>query len=60
MKLRTNIFIVISSLILIIMIGQWWVFNYYHQAIKKDVNETAFVVSRDTASAVILQQLKFS
>ncbi len=58
MKLRTNLFLIIGSLLLTLLVAQWWVLTHLKQQLREEVSSTAFEVSRDTASAMILHQVK--
>jgi len=58
MKLRTHLFVIIGGLLITLILAQWWVLTHLKQELRDEVSSTAFEVSRDTASAVILHQVK--
>lgn len=58
MKLRTNLFLIIGGLLLTLLVAQWWVLTHLKNQLREDVSSTAFEVSRDTASAMVLHQVK--
>lgn len=58
MKLRTNLFLIIGGLLLTFLLAQWWVLTHLKHQLRAEVSSTAFEVSRDTASAVVLHQVK--
>ena len=58
MKLRTNLFLIIGGLLLTLLLAQWWVLTYLKSQLRAEVSSTAFEVSRDTASAMVIHQIK--
>jgi len=40
------------------MLLQWWVLTTLDKDIRKEISDTAFQVSRDTASAMVLHQIE--